>query len=168
VINEWVPLFRSRGVDLVICGHEHAYTRGTMNGVVYVVSGGGGGTIDTERVASWPHIKVEYTKYHFDILSVNGRQLTWETFDDNNAVLDQFTLTSRVPEVRIERVPGAGHQLRIEGRPGLRYRIESAADLGAVPLVWETQGEVQASAAPMFWPVSADTSARFLRVLPVP
>lgn len=168
VINEWVPLFRSRGVDLVICGHEHAYTRGTMNGVVYVVSGGGGGTIDTERVASWPHIKVEYTKYHFDILSVNGRQLTWETFDDNNAVLDQFTLTSRVPEVRIERVAGGGHQLRIEGRPGLRYRIESAAELGAVPLVWQSEGEVQLSAAPVNWPVSAEASARFLRVLPLP
>jgi 3',5'-cyclic AMP phosphodiesterase CpdA len=168
VINEWVPLFRSRGVDLVICGHEHAYTRGTMNGVVYVVSGGGGGTIDTERVASWPHIKVEYTKYHFDILSVNGRQLTWETFDDNNTLLDQFTLTSRVPEVRIERVAGGGHQLRIEGRPGLRYRIESAADLGAVPLVWQSEGEVQVSAAPVNWPVSAAASARFLRVLPLP
>lgn len=168
VINEWVPLFRSRGVDLVICGHEHAYTRGTMNGVVYVVSGGGGGTIDTERVASWGHIKVEYTKYHFDILSVNGRHLTWETFDDNNAVLDQFTLTSRVPEVRIERVAGGGHQLRIEGRPGLRYRIESAADLGAIPLVWQAEGEVQVSAAPVNWPVSAEASERFLRVLPLP
>ncbi len=168
VINEWVPLFRSRGVDLVICGHEHAYTRGTMNGVVYVVSGGGGGAIDTERVASWPHIKVEYTKYHFDILSVNGRQLTWETFDDNNAVLDQFTLTSRVPDVRIERVAAGGHQLRIEGRPGLRYRIESAADLAAIPLVWQSEGEVQVSAAPVNWPVSAEASARFLRVLPLP
>jgi 3',5'-cyclic AMP phosphodiesterase CpdA len=168
VINEWVPLFRSRGVDLVICGHEHAYTRGMTNGVIYVVSGGGGGTIDTERVASWGHIKVEYTKYHFDILSVSGRELTWETFDDNNALLDQFTLISRVPEVRIERGTGGGHQLRIQGRPGLRYRIESAPDLGAVPLVWASEAEVQMSTAPLRWEVSTEASARFLRVLPVP
>ncbi len=168
VINEWVPLFRNRGVDLVICGHEHAYTRGATNGVFYVVSGGGGGTIDTERVARWGHIKVEYTKYHFDILSVNGRQLTWETFDDNNALLDQFMLISRVPEVRIERVAEGGHQLRIEGRPGLRYRIESAPDLGAVPPVWQVEAEVLMSAAPLKWAVSAEASARFLRVLPLP
>lgn len=168
VINEWVPLFRTRGVDLVICGHEHAYTRGSTNGVIYVVSGGGGGTIDTERVASWGHIKVEYTKYHFDILRVDGRQLTWETFDDNNVLLDQFALVSRVPVVRIERRAGGAHQLRIEGRPGLRYRIESTPDLGVVPLVWACEGEVQMSTAPLSWEVSTEASARFLRVLPVP
>ena len=102
------------------------------------------------------------------VVKRNTGQLAWETFDDNNALLDQFTLTSRVPEVRIERVAGGGHQLRIEGRPGLRYRIESAADLGAVPLVWQSEGEVQVSAAPVTWPVSAEASARFLRVLPLP
>ncbi|MFM8358852.1 MAG: metallophosphoesterase, partial [Verrucomicrobiota bacterium] len=92
VIQEWVPLFQSGGVDLVVCGHEHAYHRGETNGVVYVVSGGGGGAIDTERVARWSHVRVEATRHHFDIMTVNGRRLGWETYDTARNLLDEFTL----------------------------------------------------------------------------
>ncbi len=46
--NRWVPLFEKYGVDLVLAGHDHDYQR-TMpiNGVTYVVSGGGSGTRPT-------------------------------------------------------------------------------------------------------------------------
>lgn len=167
VINEWVPLFRTGGVDMVICGHEHAYTRGTTNGVVYVVSGGGGGGLDTQRVAFWGHVKVEYSKYHFDIMSVNGRRLAWETYDDSNRLLDEFTLVSRVAEVRIESDAAGGHRLRIEGRPGLRYRIEAASRIDTGPRDWTSVGEITASTVPTFWPVSSESGSRFLRVVPV-
>ena len=42
VQKRWVPLFEKYGVDLVLAGHDHDYQR-TMpiNGVTYVVSGGG-------------------------------------------------------------------------------------------------------------------------------
>ena len=168
VINEWVPLFRSQGVDLVICGHEHAYTRGTTNGVVYVVSGGGGGALDTQRVAFWPHVKVEYSQYHFDIMSVDGRRLTWETYDTGNRLLDEFTLVSRQAEVAIERLPQGGHQLRIEGRPGHRYRVEQASSLAPGAVTWAALGEVTTSSVPSFWPVTAGSDLRFLRVVPLP
>jgi len=168
VINEWVPLFRSQGVDLVICGHEHAYTRGTTNGVVYVVSGGGGGALDTQRVAFWPHVKVEYSQYHFDIMSVNGRRMTWETYDSSNRLLDEFTLVSRQAEVRIERQSQGGYHLRIEGRPGHRYRVEEASSLQAGVLTWAPLGEVTTSAVPAFWPVTVGAEVRVLRVVPLP
>jgi 3',5'-cyclic AMP phosphodiesterase CpdA len=168
VINEWVPLFRSQGVDLVICGHEHAYTRGTKDGVVYVVSGGGGGALDTQRVAFWPHVKVEYSQYHFDIMSVDGRRMTWETYDPSNRLLDEFTLVSRQAEVRIERLPQGGHQLRIEGRPGGRYRIEEASSLPVGAVTWTALGEVTTGSVPSFWPVTVGSDLRFLRVVPLP
>jgi hypothetical protein len=155
-------------VDLVICGHEHAYTRGTTNGVVYVVSGGGGGALDTQRVAFWPHVKVEYSQYHFDIMSVNGRRMTWETYDSGNRLLDEFTLVSRQAEVRIERQSQGGYHLRIEGRPGHRYRVEEASSLQAGVLTWAPLGEVTTSAVPAFWPVTVGAEVRVLRVVPLP
>lgn len=45
VRREWVPLFEQYGVDLVLAGHDHDYQRSEIiNGVTYVVSGGGAGT----------------------------------------------------------------------------------------------------------------------------
>jgi 3',5'-cyclic AMP phosphodiesterase CpdA len=46
----WVPLFEAHGVDLVLSGHDHDYQRTVpINGVTYVVSGGGARTRPTER-----------------------------------------------------------------------------------------------------------------------
>lgn len=168
VITEWVPLFRSRGVDLVICGHEHAYTRGALNGVTYVVSGGGGGVLDTERVANWGHIKVEYSRYHYDILSVDGRHLTWQTFDDGNQLLDEFVLVSRAPEIGIEPAPGGGFRLRVDGRPGLRYRIESSPTFDGTATTWSAEGEVLGANVPVYWTLPTGEAARVLRVQSLP
>ena len=44
--NDWVPLFASRNVDIVISGHAHNYNRGLTNGVTYIISGGGGAVSD--------------------------------------------------------------------------------------------------------------------------
>jgi 3',5'-cyclic AMP phosphodiesterase CpdA len=167
VINEWVPLLERGNVDPVVCGHEHAYTRGQTNGVLYVVSGGGG-TLDTERVARWPHIQVEHTRHHYDIMAVDGRTLSWQTFDDANRLLDEFSLVSRVPEVRIGRTPDGRQILTVHGRPGLRYRIESAAALGARLGEWALEGEVVAGAAPVTWTLDGKGSSRFLRVVTAP
>lgn len=165
VIREWTPLFWQNGVDLVVCGHEHAYHRGRRNGVTYVVSGGGGGTIDTERVADWRHVQVEYTRHHFDIMTVNGPRLTWETYDSNHELLDEFTLVSLVPGVRLEESPG-GRVLRINGRPTVRYRIEGSATLEG----WTSEGEVTLppNGDAVDWPLETAEERRFLRVVALP
>ncbi|MEI2726069.1 MAG: metallophosphoesterase [Verrucomicrobiota bacterium] len=131
VRTDWVPLFTQKNVDIVISGHQHSYQRGATNGVVYIVSGGGGGTIDTEIVADWPFVQVEWSKYHFDIMEVNGPVLSWETFDDNNEVLDMFTLQSRVPVLSWETVVPVGGQLKlgVAGKPGTSYVLESSTNL---------------------------------------
>ena len=36
------PLFEENGVQLVFAGHDHDYERTIVNGITYVVSGGGG------------------------------------------------------------------------------------------------------------------------------
>ena len=126
---DWVPLFEQKFVDLVISGHAHNYNRGASNGVTYVVSGGGGGVLDVERVANWPLYTVEYSKYHYDLMEVSGDTLSWQTFDQNNQLLDMFTLTSRVPRLVLTRSSDATIALTVSGKPGTSYILESSAEL---------------------------------------
>jgi hypothetical protein len=92
VRNDWVPLFQQYHVDAVINGHSHCYDRGATKGVTYLIVGGGGGALDTERVAYWPLFTVEYSRYHYGLMQVNGPVLNWSTLDDSGQLLDSFTL----------------------------------------------------------------------------
>lgn len=127
----WTPILAANDVDLVISGHTHAYCRGTTNGVTYVVSGGGGGTVDTERVASWPFFTVEYTDTHFDLMEVDGAQLDWRTFSASNKLVDQFRLHSRAAELAIldGNPQDRKTAVTLTGRAGLKYILESSTDL---------------------------------------
>lgn len=130
VQTDWVPLLEQKNVDLVICGHAHNYNRGRQNGVTYIVSGGGGGTIDVERVANWPLFTVEYSRYHFDLMEVVGSTLHWQVFDDNNQLIDSVVLNSRTPV--LEWSPGvapASRTLRLSGKPGTTYVLERSVNL---------------------------------------
>lgn len=158
--NDWVPLFSQKNVDVVIGGHMHAYQRGATNGVTYVVSGGGGGTIDTERVANWPFVEVEYSSYHFDIMEVNGSVLSWQAFDDNNQPLDMFTLQSRVPVLTCQ--PGNPIRVTVAGKPGTSYVLEQSTNL----LNWAAiaTNTIPASGAPRFTnTVASDAAFRAYR-----
>jgi 3',5'-cyclic AMP phosphodiesterase CpdA len=130
VRNDWVPLLEQKNVDLVISGHSHCYNRGFSNGVAYVVSGGGGGVLDVERVAQWPLYTVEYSKYHYDLMEVNGRTLSWETYDDSNSLIDMFTLNSSIPVLAWQVPnPSGALPLVLSGKPGTVYTLESSTDL---------------------------------------
>jgi predicted phosphodiesterase len=133
VRNDWVPLLAQGNVDVVISGHAHNYNRGLTNGVTYIISGGGGGTIDVERVANWPLFTVEYSRYHYGLMEVNGNTLLWQAFDNNNVLLDMLTLQSRVPEIAIQSpAPGANSiQLTLSGKPGVRYVVEQSTSLAS-------------------------------------
>jgi 3',5'-cyclic AMP phosphodiesterase CpdA len=131
VRNDWVPLFETNNVDIVISGHAHNYNRGASNGVTYVISGGGGGVLDVERVANWPLFTVEYSRYHFDLMEVDNDVLTWQTYDNNNQLIDQFTLRSKNPSLFWNLGTPAGNTapLFIYGRSGTSYILERSSDL---------------------------------------
>ncbi len=161
---DWAPLFAQEGVDLVICGHMHAYQRGATNGVVYVVSGGGGGTIDTEIVANWPLVQIEHGEHHFDIMRVNGPVMEWETYNTSNFLLDMFTLQSRVPVVAWQSsVPAGGNlTLAVTGKPGVSYAVESSTNL--VNWTSLTTNTIPSTGPPSFTaPVPVNFSQRWLR-----
>jgi hypothetical protein len=131
VRNNWTPLFQQYHVDAVINGHSHYYNRGATNGVTYLVVGGGGGALDTERVASWSLFSVEYSRYHYGLMQINGPTLTWNAFDTNGLTFDSFTLRSRTPSLEWQATRPAGGvlPLRLAGKPGSTYVLERSADL---------------------------------------
>lgn len=164
VRSDWVPLFTQKNVDLVVSGHMHAYQRGASNGVMYVVSGGGGGTIDTEVVAAWPLVQVEHNLHHFDIMRVNGPTLSWETYNTSNLLLDMFTLQSRLPVVGWQsHTPiGGTLTLTVSGKPGVNYVAESSLNLiDWLPL---TTNSIPFTGTPAFTtPITVNGSQRWLR-----
>jgi 3',5'-cyclic AMP phosphodiesterase CpdA len=46
IAADLVPLFEQYGVDAVFNGHDHDYERSTVNGIRYIVSGGGRGALE--------------------------------------------------------------------------------------------------------------------------
>lgn len=74
VLGYLVPLFEKYGVDLVLTGHDHNYQRiGPINGVTYIVTGGGGGPL--YRVRENPLLKSYKVVYHYIVFEVDGQKI---------------------------------------------------------------------------------------------
>jgi acid phosphatase type 7 len=74
VLAYMVPLFEKYGVDLVLTGHDHNYQRvGPINGVTYIVTGGGGGPL--YRVRENPLLKSYKVVYHYITFEVGDKKM---------------------------------------------------------------------------------------------
>ncbi len=83
-----VPLFDKYGVDVVFNGHDHTYERtwpikggrrDDRNGVVYVVTGGGGAPLYDVKWSPWTASARKVN--HFCLVSVDGKRLTLDAVD---------------------------------------------------------------------------------------
>jgi len=130
VRQDWVPLMQKYHVDMVINGHAHNYNRGLTNGVAYIVTGGGGGALDTERVANWPLFTVEYSSYHYGLMEIADRVLNWSVYDTADRLLDGFKLISRTPQLSFQgRGVGDSLSLVLSGKPGTAYILQTSFTL---------------------------------------
>ena len=96
VIEHWVPIFAGEGADLVLNGHDHNYQRfGPVDGVTYVVTGGGGNFIDVadecpgtipERVAA------DGEHHHFVAIEGSKDELEARVIGVDETTIDDFTL----------------------------------------------------------------------------
>jgi hypothetical protein len=88
--NAWCPIFEEYGVDIVFNGHDHNYERGLVNGVYYVVTGGGGAPLRPVG-QNWWTIYSE-SCYHICNLCIEDGRLQFEAIKPGGEVIDSFSL----------------------------------------------------------------------------
>jgi hypothetical protein len=87
----WGPVFEHFQVDLVMNGHDHDYEHSIVNGITYIVTGGGGAPLYDVGHSPWT-VYAEKT-YHYCLLTVNSSTLTFEAKKPDGSVFDSFLLT---------------------------------------------------------------------------
>ncbi|MDQ4149116.1 MAG: metallophosphoesterase [Actinomycetota bacterium] len=98
VIRNWVPLFERYGVSLVLTGHNHAYEHSVVNGVHYVITGGGGArAYPCEEQATW--LLRCLAIHHFLVVEAVGETLSVKAIDATGGEIDAFDIPvgERVP-----------------------------------------------------------------------
>jgi predicted phosphodiesterase len=101
-VRRLVPLYEKYGVDIAFAGHIHSYERTwpilqmTINqqkGVRYIVSGGGGGGLESAAPQrSWFSIHVQ-RGHHYGFAAVYDRTIQFKAYDVDGRLFDTFELT---------------------------------------------------------------------------
>lgn len=103
VLKRFVPLFDEFGVDLVLQGHNHEYSRSHPlkggqivaegEGTVYVVPNSSGPKFNKKKEDLFYHkVHFQNGKQVFAGIRVNERTLTYQAFDVDGKKLDEFEL----------------------------------------------------------------------------
>jgi 3',5'-cyclic AMP phosphodiesterase CpdA len=91
VQESWVPLFSRYHVPLVLAGHDHDYQRSVpLDGVTYVVSGGGAKLRPTGRE---DFTAVSASVLHYLDLLVYRDRIVGRAIDQSGRLVDQFTIS---------------------------------------------------------------------------
>jgi hypothetical protein len=75
-------LFMKNKVDVVFAGHEHLYHRETVDGIIHVITGGGGAPLYADDQNGGFH--------HFIVMTVDGDTVRGEVIDSSGELRDRF------------------------------------------------------------------------------
>lgn len=89
-----MPLFERHGVDIMFAGHTHDYERGILNGVTYIITGGGGSALDHHE-QDWSHITQYASCYHFCTVDIDGKTLKFQAKQPDGTVIDSFQMSAK-------------------------------------------------------------------------
>ena len=97
-----VPLYEAYGVDFCLFGHTHVYERtwpifentvNEENGVIYINSGGAGGSLeDFDPVRSWFTQELEAV-HHYCTFAIFDHTLMFKAIDHDGRLFDTFQMT---------------------------------------------------------------------------
>lgn len=89
--NAIEPILTQHGVDLVLNGHSHTYQRSyPQRGVVYIVTGGGGGSVRSIYYRRSFSAKIVDRRFHFVGFALSGDTLTLTAIDQEGTVIDAW------------------------------------------------------------------------------
>lgn len=93
-----LPLARQHGVQLIFNGHEHFYERfNPVQGVVSIISGGGGAYLYTPRVYSEPASAFAAKVFHCVRVGITNDTAFIQAIDINGTIIDSTTVPRRQP-----------------------------------------------------------------------
>jgi hypothetical protein len=109
----WAPLLQEYGVDVVFNGHDHLYTRyGTypvdspvpgINGVHYVVTGGGGAPLYQPNFINQAPIVYTEAYYHYVAVHVSGDTIELTAKRPDGTVMDSFIVDAAANDGQFDR-----------------------------------------------------------------
>ncbi len=91
VRQQWQPLFEANRVPLVLSGHDHNYQRLQVNGITYLVSGGGSASLYGQKTLL-PESVVFAKQSNFAILDFYADRIELQAVALGGAILDQATI----------------------------------------------------------------------------
>ena len=95
-IAAFEQIFMNFSVDLVLMGHDHQYERIFVNGIQYIVTGGGGAELEL-YIGGDENVQYSENIHHFCLIEVNGLSLTLKAISSGGAIIDQIIMTSKHP-----------------------------------------------------------------------
>jgi len=100
---DFLSVFRTRGVDLVINGHAHGYQRfypmakkgvNEDHPITHVITAGGGSSLSATPEAL-PHLAVHAEVYNYTAFAVEGGRLEAKAYKTDGTVIDSFVIEKR-------------------------------------------------------------------------
>lgn len=90
------PLCVTYGVDMVLSGHDHYYSRSVVDGVQHITAGGGGAPL---KGVNWQsHTVAAESVYHFCEIEIQGDTLYFSALRLDHSDIDSFSITKPWPE----------------------------------------------------------------------
>jgi hypothetical protein len=96
VQNTIQPLCEQYGVQIVVGGHNHYYSRAVVNDVHHFTSGGGGAPLYTP-VEGEPYIVSQEKTLNFQKVEISGNTLTCQALRPDGSVIDSFNVVYTPP-----------------------------------------------------------------------
>ncbi|MBN2013333.1 metallophosphoesterase [candidate division KSB1 bacterium] len=88
-----VPIFEQFNVDMTFSGHTHDYERGFINEIYYIITGGGGCTLEEGIHAyDYEHVTVWINQHHFTYVQLKDNVLELKAINIDGEVIDEFVV----------------------------------------------------------------------------
>ncbi len=92
--NQLAPLFETHDVDLVLNGHDHNYERLLVNGIHYVITGGGGAPLQGQNSSADDTYSVVFEKtHHFCVIYRVSGTLMVDAWSKETELVDRFEIS---------------------------------------------------------------------------
>ena len=91
--NELVPLFETESVHLVIQAHHNYYSRSLVDGITYLVLGGGGAALEDPDSTN-EFVVTASKSHHFARIDAAGDTLTVTAIDADSNAIESFVISN--------------------------------------------------------------------------